>query len=363
MPRKIHVKHPPTALHKSASFSSNEVDSIRARSVLVTPPNPPPPSGSTNEPVGMTTFADLDGSSKTPTNWTTTNPWNGGGGYGDARTAVVADPSNPKGSGYVIEKKWYGPEQVTVSGNYTGTVIPLNTLGKPTGAYLNRQLTIGATNYVISAATSNSVTIGTSVTVSAGQVLTIQGTRGDSAGTPGSMSVWHWSVFGGFPAKTLYVRQYLYFSGNWGLDGNRDGMKLFYTKTGNTSSNNGWTSRNPDNRYHWAFIGDTSNGPPGNINYDTWGGHLTGGTWHKVESLFVMSSAIGAADGRFTAWIDGVQVMNRSDINFVSAQDTHHNLFFDGLEYLNLRASVNYTQTADTYYRIGELYISGKSLR
>lgn len=91
---------------------------INDHSVSFSVAAPSIPIGGLNEPEGMTEFFSMNGSIRDfGSNWVKTGKWTD-----DAYTQVVADPTNPTGSGFALEKRWY----IGGGGNDGGGLTTLN---------------------------------------------------------------------------------------------------------------------------------------------------------------------------------------------------------------------------------------------
>jgi hypothetical protein len=340
----------------------------------------PPTVGGLHEPAGMTTFMRTDGSSLLPNGGrgiTAQDAWTGENGFGDSKTALVSDPGNPTGSGHAIEKRWYGPEACTAGVGATTSYIPCTLKYGSTrpGAYIGRKVNVNGKTVAIKEYDGKGLRLASALPSAprAGDAVNIGGTLGDAAGKVGMFSVWHWSKLdpGFFPSKTIYVRMRVKFSRDWAptSDATRTGMKFFYLKTSGSDNNVIWTSNGGGGTHAWEMFWATlttnnTNSSGKKTDYFNWAGKqpLAGvETWHTVEFLFRMNSAVGVADGVAQYWVDGVLVGNRSDVNFIDSDDTNiHKLDFDGLEFYPLRGSQGVEMNGDDWFRLGELYVSGK---
>jgi hypothetical protein len=87
---------------------------------------------------------------------------------------------------------------------------------------------------------------------------------------------------------------------------------------------------------------------------------LTGGAWHTMELLYTPESTSGKGDGGYQAWVDGVQVANDTNINWLSAGETPgwHELLFDPCYGGGLTNPPNVTP--NIYWDFDALYVSTK---
>jgi chitodextrinase len=325
----------------------------------------------THEPAGMTTFIHTDGSVLVPRGMSAQDAWTGASGWGDAHTAVISDPTNPTGSGYSIEKRWYGPESTTVKPGATTEVVPVGAVKYPSlpGVYKNRNLAINGETVRIDSYKNGVFTLAKPLSSApvAGDEVTILGLGADAAGAPGILDVWHWSKINPTftPTKKVYVRMQVWFSPNWETDPILNGMKYFYLKTSKRNINVLWTANgaSKDWRFYWETL--TANHLNSSGKYVNDGGWVPSsmselGTWHTVEAIFTMNSDLDTADGGVQIWVDGKLSTNRNDLLIVADDDTDYlNPDFDGIEFYNIRGSNKHYFERDDYYRLGELYVSG----
>jgi len=160
----------------------------------------------------------------------------------------------------------------------------------------------------------------------------------------------------------LYIRMKIRFSPNWTTNGNVD-VKLAEPHTLYEDNEN-------DNIDAWVTGSNSQSvlitglqGPSTDRNLlptTSGGGVITGGAWHTIELLYGPESTSGAGNGTYQAWVDGAQVTNTSNVNWLAAGETPgwHELLFDpcyGGGYANPPSS-----SPNIYWDFDQLYISTK---
>jgi hypothetical protein len=373
------------------------------------------------EPDGMTTIFHNEGDTKDfGTGWGPVDAWddNGSGDYNDDLVKVVADATNPTGSGFAIQKTFFGPETSEVEPGSTAGLIycTLKLTGKR--IYRHRLVTInGETRGVVDgswsvisgsdgawygsfipkdSARNVTTALPFSFTPTEGMVITLSGDPGDGEGSAGAN---YCSTFdnipGGFVCKELYIRYRYFLSAVWPTANDLRGLKNFYfgnnrTTLGNPSAVQYWVDGLRKNsgdpmdapwRFRWDENGFTQRGPNcpdypddndnnSNPNSDR---IVTLGEWHKLVIHMVAQSAINVPDGAVRVFYDGVLIWEDYDRNWVTDSlelgwtTPRALLGFTGFQLLNLHGS---KLTPDTWLtgsrypfdhsiRHGELYISG----
>jgi hypothetical protein len=128
----------------------------------------------------------------------------------------------------------------------------------------------------------------------------------------------------------LYIRMQIRFSPNWTTNGNVD-VKLAEPHTLYEGDEN-------DNIDAWVtgsqsvlITGTQGPGADHNLMPNVGAGVITGGAWHTIELLYGPESKSGAGNGTYQAWVDGTQVTNMSNVNWLAAGETPgwHELLFD----------------------------------
>jgi trimeric autotransporter adhesin len=157
----------------------------------------------------------------------------------------------------------------------------------------------------------------------------------------------------------LYIRMKIRFSPNWTTNGNVD-VKLAEPHTLYEDNEN-------DNIDAWV-TGSQSvlitglQGPSAdrNLQPNTGAGVITGGAWHTMELLYGPESTSGAGNGTYQAWVDGVQVANYSNVNWLAAGETPgwHELLFDPC--YGGGTSNPPSSSPNIYWDFDQLYISTK---
>jgi hypothetical protein len=158
----------------------------------------------------------------------------------------------------------------------------------------------------------------------------------------------------------LYIRMQVRFSPNWTTNGNVD-VKLAEPHTLYEDDEN-------DNIDAWVttgtqavlITGTQGPGPDHNLTPNVGAGVITGGAWHTIELLYGPESTSGAGNGTYQAWVDGTQVTNMSNVNWLAAgeQPGWQELLFDpcyGGGYNNPPNT-----SPNIYWDFNNLYISTK---
>jgi Bacterial Ig-like domain (group 2) len=128
----------------------------------------------------------------------------------------------------------------------------------------------------------------------------------------------------------LYIRMQIRFSPNWTTNGNVD-VKLAEPHTlyeGNENDNiDAWVTGSQS----VLITGTQGPGADHNLMPNTGPGVITGGAWHTIELLYGPESKSGAGNGTYQAWVDGAQVTNMSNVNWLASGETPgwHELLFD----------------------------------
>jgi hypothetical protein len=158
--------------------------------------------------------------------------------------------------------------------------------------------------------------------------------------------------------RQLYVMTRIYMeSGGWDF-----GHKFFYIGAPSGSRNN---TGSPTQFYstrergdHLRFINqnlgsevivDSSDPAPRGANTSP----FVRDRWLNIEYLMVAESSPGAGDGRMSIWVNNQLVGSDNSVQWTDRSDP--TVGFDGMEWYARANSV----TADSYYRLGELYIAG----
>jgi hypothetical protein len=160
-------------------------------------------------------------------------------------------------------------------------------------------------------------------------------------------------TFSGLPTR-LYFRMGFKTSSNWTDDGNT-GTKLIFFSQANASGQS-------TNDYVSMTVGEsTDKVSPGVFTQHTgWGGNrnmlpsqtFNHGEWHDLEVILYAGTA-GNADGIAQVWMDGIQVVNVSDVAFFGSLMTpgFGYFWFDPTFGGGTRPPVNQTvQIAQLYY-------------
>lgn len=117
-----------------------------------------------------------------------------------------------------------------------------------------------------------------------------------------------------------------------GLEGVAPGVSPFLPTGGGNPGDKGWSARMmwlTPKSYSWAGpvnMGTSYLYNPKQVSYYgdqyRWGKGFTAGKWHTVQQCHVMNT-VGKADGRLTAWLDGVQVLNNTGFVYRTRSDVH----------------------------------------
>jgi hypothetical protein len=92
------------------------------------------------------------------------------------------------------------------------------------------------------------------------------------------------------------------------------------------------------------------------ISQNASGGNvMTVGVWHHWETLMELNT-LGEADGVLKWWVDGVLVMDYSDIEYIVPGSTNH---FHGWKWNPTWGGTCCVRTRDDYFAIDHVYISG----
>lgn len=178
----------------------------------------------------------------------------------------------------------------------------------------------------------------------------------------GLTTLHHFSSVGGFPARELYLRYRLKFSPNYDPDPNFGGVKFgYWGSAGNTGAPTQYFMSNAaagPPPFHVYFSDNT--GSPPNVQEFSEEGFLTLDEWHTIEAHIVAQSGVDVADGSITIWVNGVEAINITGANFVTASDGFDLPYFDGVQVYFIRGNAGRSFVANDWIRIGELYISGK---
>jgi uncharacterized protein YjdB len=158
----------------------------------------------------------------------------------------------------------------------------------------------------------------------------------------------------------LYIRMKVRFAPNWTTNGNVD-VKLAEPHTLYEDDEN-------DNIDAWVTTGSQAvlitgtqgPGPDANLMPNVGAGVITGGAWHTIELLYGPESTSGAGNGTYQAWVDGTQVTNMSNVNWLAVGESPgwHELLFDpcyGGGYNNPPNT-----SPNIYWDFDQLYISTK---
>src|SRR5439155_13160615 len=84
---------------------------------------------------------------------------------------------------------------------------------------------------------------------------------------------------------------------------------------------------------------------------------MTCGTWHRWEVVLKLNT-VGSANGVFQWWIDGTQILNYSDVTYLTLGNT---LGFYTFKFWPVWGGIGGSKTRDDYMQVDHLYISGKA--
>jgi hypothetical protein len=349
------------------------------RIVSLTPP------GESNEPEGFTVFLHNEGDTKDfGTGWGPTTAWSGeGDDYNDDFVEVVADENNPTGSGFAIQKNYWGATETgTVGAGATTTVIPITGLAR-TGrkTYDNRLITInGETSAVVTGSWVNgTIQLATALSSAPAQgtSVSVSGDRLDGKGSKGQINCSRWTNLPhGFVAKRQYVRMLLQHSSNWDLqmtNPTRRPVKLGYWGLARINPGGGPPNQftpialraksgdGQDPPYRSYLIINGISGLSG--TFDPWSANRASspGEIIKLEWLYEAQSAKGVADGTYRHWVDGVLEQEYTNFRYAAIDDPKFELGFDGCEIYFIRGIPSSDYFAiDDWLRIHELHISAE---
>ena len=79
------------------------------------------------------------------------------------------------------------------------------------------------------------------------------------------------------------------------------------------------------------------------------------GSWHQWEMTFELNT-LGQANGKFRMWIDGIEVLNYSDVVYIVGSNTAE---FYGYKWNPTWGGTGGTKTRDDFILIDHVYISG----
>ncbi len=82
---------------------------------------------------------------------------------------------------------------------------------------------------------------------------------------------------------------------------------------------------------------------------------FTCAAWHRIETVLLLNSAMGVADGTFKMWIDGIQTHNYTDVKYIT---TTTNAFFSQKWEITWGGGPG-TRTTDNHLDYAHAYLSG----